>query len=77
MTKAELVAALSLYNDDEEIFIETPSGDYWKTDLARPLEGVERLPIATSDYHRGAMKLVDELKATREDRRVVVLLLQS
>lgn len=77
MTKKELIAKLAVFEDDDEIRIETPSHDHWNTVIARQIYSVEHARIARSDYHR-ADKILDEYPSEDEDTdgpvsRVVLL----
>lgn len=51
MTKAQLIAALEFAEDDDEIFVQVPAGDHWRTQLASPIKGVSDGTITWSNYH--------------------------
>ena len=61
MTKAELIQELRYFDNDDEIRIGCPSGDYWGTFLAREVTAVEVADVAESSYHN-TFKVVDEDK---------------
>lgn len=52
MTKAQLIERLEFADDDDEVFILTQSGDYWRTELALPVREVSDGTITWSEYHR-------------------------
>lgn len=59
MTKAELIASLRCFDDNDEVRIGCPSGDYWGTFLAREINSVEEADVTESAYHN-TFKVVDE-----------------
>lgn len=59
MTKAELIQELSCFDNDDEVRIGCPSGDYWGTFLAREVTAVEQAEVAESSYHN-TFKVVDD-----------------
>lgn len=61
MTKAELIQALACFENDDEVRIGCPSGDYWGTFLAREVKSVEKADVTESAYHN-TFKVVDDDK---------------
>lgn len=61
MTKAEIIQALRCFEDNEEVRIGCPSGDYWGTFLAREVTSVETAEVTESAYHN-TFKVVDDDK---------------
>jgi len=52
MTIKELKEKLEDYSEDTEVFFAHPSGDYWDTELATPVDDTEQAMINYSEYHR-------------------------
>lgn len=50
-TVADLKKALEDYPDDMRVRFVYPSGDYWRTELARQVKDLEEGMISHSDYH--------------------------
>lgn len=79
MTVQELIEELAGYNPDMEVRYRVPSHDYWKTELAYEVDGVEPMDIKHSDYHN-SMALAtdrdyeDEDGESREELKEVLLL---
>jgi len=69
MTVAELIEYLEEQDQTLEVKFSYPSGDYWRTQVAKDIEEVETGLVEYSDYHR-MDKVVDE-----EDEGTLVLLL--
>ena len=51
MTVKELREALEDFRDDEPVFISYPSNDYWKSEIARQAQIVDRRNLLPSPYH--------------------------
>lgn len=60
MTKRDLLEALEAFDDDDYIFMQRPSGDYWKTQLGTPITGAEMVVVEYSDYHNQMKIVTDE-----------------
>ena len=76
MTVAQLIKMLSYFDDDQEVYLSFPSGDYWGTTLASEVNSVDSCNVVWSEYHR-TYKLVaedDEEKYEDEEPREIVLL---
>lgn len=52
MTVGELKAILNEYPNDLPVMMEYPSGDYWKTQIAKELNDAEELEVEYSEYHQ-------------------------
>lgn len=61
MKVAKLKAELSALNDNDEVFMAFPSGDYWGTTIVRKVDDVSMEKVAWSDYHN-CHKLIDPEK---------------
>ena len=59
MKKQDLIAQLSCFDDEDDIYLAFPSGDYWGRVLAKEVSEVSTEQVAWSDYHN-SYKLVDE-----------------
>ena len=59
MKKQDLIAQLSCFDDEDDICLAFPSGDYWGRVLAKEVSEVSTEQVAWSDYHN-SYKLVDE-----------------
>lgn len=59
MKKQELIAQLSCLDDDDDICLAFPSGDYWGNVLAKEISDVSEEKVTWSDYHN-SYKMVDE-----------------
>lgn len=76
MTIAQLRKMLSYFDDDQEVFLSFPSGDYWGTTLASKVNSIDSCDVVWSEYHR-TYKLVEkdnEEKYEDGERRKIVLL---
>lgn len=60
MTKRELIEALEAFGDDDYIVMQQPSGDYWHTQLGKPITGAEMVVVEYSDYHDTMKIVMDE-----------------
>lgn len=58
MTKAELIASLRWFDDNDEVRIGYPSGDFWGSYLAKEVSSVEEAKVAESSYHNTG-KVID------------------
>lgn len=74
MTIQDLRAMLAQYDDDDEVFIATPAGDYWKTTLALNLEDDGQGFVKESSYHDCLQVCENENEENNEGSRSVVLL---
>ena len=76
MTVKELKDLLSEYSDDLDVHFAFPSGDYWKTTLARPITSGELLPVQWSEYHRefSLPRNLDEIDPSPNGEGEVVVL---
>ena len=76
MKVKELIEALSHCDDDDDVHIAYPAGDYWRTTLAPAVARVTEGEIEHSGYHR-CDKLITEDRDRESDdpptRSVVVL----
>ena len=59
MTKKDLIAELSRFNDEDEVCFAYPSGDYWGRVLLKEVSEVTEENAAWSDYHN-SFKLVED-----------------
>lgn len=74
MTVQELIDELQYFDSEMEVEISYPSGDYWGTQIAKPVNYAEEGTVKHSEYHR-ADKVVDEDSESEDaDNRQVVLL---
>lgn len=78
MKKIDLINELSCFNDDDEIFIAFPSGDYWGSVLAKEVTEITHEQVVWSDYHN-THKIVDDEKLEKgyyddEELKKVVML---
>jgi hypothetical protein len=69
MTVAELIEYLQEQDQTLEVKFSYPSGDYWRTQLAKDIEEVETGLVEYSDYHR-----MDKVVDNDEDGTLVLLL---
>ena len=69
MTVAELIEYLQEQDQTLEVKFSYPSGDYWRTQLAKDIEEVETGLVEYSDYHR-----LDKVVDNDEDGTLVLLL---
>lgn len=51
MTVKELIEELKYFDEDTEVYFQHPSHDYWHTELAARVQGVEAGDVVYSDYH--------------------------
>ncbi len=51
MKVKELIAMLQEHSPDDEVLIEQPSRDYWRTILAAPIREVQATRVSYSLYH--------------------------
>lgn len=73
MTVQELINRLEQYDPQTPVHFAYPAGDYWRTTLAREVEGVEEMRIAFSGYH-DQFKLVDDEEEDNDEQQSVVIL---
>lgn len=66
MKVGELIAALSKFDLESEVRVESPTGDYWRTHVAREVTDVRELATKWSDYSR-ADKIIPDNNASDED----------
>jgi hypothetical protein len=59
MNVGQLKALLANLDDNTEIMREVPSGDYWRTILAKPITEVGEARVEHTDYHN-CDKIVDQ-----------------
>ena len=52
MKVGELRVYLERLPQDAEIMVGYDSGDYWKSKLAREIDGADEVMVNKSDYHR-------------------------
>lgn len=71
ITVRDLIDYLEGFRDDTKVMLRHPSHDYWRTELAAPVETVSEEHLFWSDYH-DSFKLDDD-NASSEYGRVVVL----
>lgn len=57
-TVAELADLLKQYPSDMPVMFGYNYGDYWRTEVAEPIEQVDTQEVAFSDYH-GRAKIVE------------------
>jgi hypothetical protein len=57
-TVAELTDLLKQYPSDMPVMFGYTSGDYWRTEVAEPIEQIHTQEVAFSDYH-GKAKIVE------------------
>jgi hypothetical protein len=57
-TTAELIDLLQQYPSDMPVMFGYNYGDYWRTEVAEPIEQVDTQEVAFSDYH-GRAKIVE------------------
>jgi len=69
MTVAELIEYLQEQDQTLEVKFSYPSGDYWRTQVAKDIEEVETGLVEYSDYHR-----MDKVVNNDEDGTLVLLL---
>jgi hypothetical protein len=69
MTVAELIEYLEEQDQTLEVKFSYPSGDYWRTQVAKDIEEVETGLVEYSDYHR-----LDKVVDNDEDGTLVLLL---
>jgi hypothetical protein len=69
MTVAELIEYLEEQDQTLEVKFSYPSGDYWRTQVAKDIEEVETGLVEYSDYHR-----MDKVVDNDEDGTLVLLL---
>jgi len=69
MTVAELIEYLQEQDQDLDVKFSYPSGDYWRTQLAKDIETVETGIVDYTDYHR-----MDKVVEDDEDGTLVLLL---
>ena len=69
MTVAELIEYLQEQDQTLEVKFSYPSGDYWRTQVAKDIEEVETGLVEYSDYHR-----MDKVVDNDEDGTLVLLL---
>lgn len=72
MTKAQLLRAIQHLNDDDEILIAFPSGDYWGTVLARPVSEACEDHVKPSSYYDGRLQVTDDLDSEELQRAFVL-----
>jgi hypothetical protein len=62
MTVRDLIDRLSEFNPDAEILLGYPSGDYWRTEIAKPIDDVYDGIVEYSSYHKcdKILKAIDE-----------------
>lgn len=70
MKVKELIEHLQHCDDEMEVMVSFPSGDYWSRTLARPVKTLEGANVKLSEYH-GCLKVLDYLDLDCQD---VVLL---
>lgn len=58
MKVKELIEHLQHCDDEMEVMVSFPSGDYWHRTLARPVKTVEGANVKQSEYH-GCLKVLD------------------
>jgi hypothetical protein len=75
MTKAEFIEYLEGYDDNQELYVVHTAGDYWKSQLASPIESMEEGYIKHSDYHRQAVvDNEDDRNESDENQDTVILI---
>lgn len=70
MKVKDLKAQLNFFDDEAEIMVGYPSGDYWGREIANEPQEPQLEEVTYSDYHR-AYKVVDN---AHDDTKQVVLL---
>ena len=60
MTAQELIEILTDLDPETEIYVQHTSGDYWKTQLASPVEDGDLGKITHSSYHNQNKVVEDE-----------------
>ena len=73
MTVRDLIEHLEQFDDNQEVQIGYPSGDYWNTVVCSSITEVEERTVEYSDYHR-KNKISDDSYEDDEDYTNVVVL---
>lgn len=73
MTVAELIAQLKGFDKNWEIYFAHPSHDYWRSELASPVESMDTEVVKHSAYH-DQMTTVDPEKQDKDDAEQTVAL---
>ena len=73
MKVSELIAKLNHYPQDADIMVEYPSGDYWNTQLARPIDEIGEVRVERSEYHR-TFKIIENYDQESEDSKTVYVI---
>jgi hypothetical protein len=71
MTVAQLIEILQEMNQDDEVAFGYPSGDYWRTTIAKQITSVEEAATIYSEYH-GANKVDEEDAEYDDDDKLVI-----
>ena len=74
MTKKELLEMLSGIDDNTEVYLSTPTHNYWRHELAEPISFVEILPVEKSDYHNGQLCIIPEDRECENEDEVLEVL---
>ena len=74
MKVQELIEQLKRFPEDAEVVSVYNYGDYWKTEVAAPVNTLDLLPVKWSEYH-GMNKVVDydKMEDDVEYKHVVAL----
>ena len=72
MTVKELKGLLESYNDDDEVFMEQPTHDYWRAVAARPVQEARIEEVKHSNYHN-SLVICSEEDYTEDMKSVLVL----
>ena len=76
MTVKELIEELQCFDEDQEVCICSPSGDYWGTMLALNVRNVDTADILWSEYHR-TNKIANPDREYDEDDEIKEIVLIS
>ena len=60
MKAGELINKLKQLPQDDEVYFEYSTKNYWNDVLAIPLVGVDEVWVKKDDYHRGKLKYSDD-----------------
>ena len=74
MTVGELVEKLIGFNKDKEVVFAHPSGDHWRTVIAKEVEKVDELYLNYSEYHRKFVLL--EVNEEKDESGILAVVLQ-
>lgn len=73
MTKAELIAMLDGFQDNDEIVIAVPTHDYWNHTAGLPIHNAEYSQVRYSGYIESDQIVDPEIDDESDTRQVIVL----